>query len=75
LADRAPSPAHGVKLAVGGWASEQGLRQFRRDVLPLHPRVVMTIYYGWNDHWIAFGGPTRQYKPASSHSGWPNICA
>ena len=46
----------GVKLAVGGWSSEQGLRQLRRDVLPLHPRVAV-IYFGWNDHWLAFGAP------------------
>jgi lysophospholipase L1-like esterase len=56
LAMRDPSLARGVSLAVGGWSSEQGLRQLRRDVLPLHPRVV-TIYYGWNDHWLAFGEP------------------
>jgi lysophospholipase L1-like esterase len=46
--------ATGVKLGVGGWSSEQGLAQLRRDVIPLHPKVV-TIYYGWNDHWIAMG--------------------
>ena len=44
----------GVKLGVGGWSSEQGLTQFRRDIERLHPRVV-TIYYGWNDHWVAMG--------------------
>jgi lysophospholipase L1-like esterase len=26
----------------------------RRDVVRLEPRVV-TIYYGWNDHWCTFG--------------------
>lgn len=41
-------------VAVAGWTSHQGLRQLERDVLPLAPRVV-TIYYGWNDHWIGFG--------------------
>jgi lysophospholipase L1-like esterase len=44
----------GVKVGVGGWSSEQGLLQLRRDIVPLHPRVV-TIYYGWNDHWVAHG--------------------
>lgn len=53
--EQAGSPlAHGVKLGVGGWSSAQGLAQLRRDVIPLHPRVV-TIYYGWNDHWKAMG--------------------
>jgi lysophospholipase L1-like esterase len=44
----------GVKLGVGGWSTEQGLLQLRRDVIPLHPRAV-TIYFGWNDHWKAMG--------------------
>ena len=46
--------ATGVKLGVGGWSSEQGLIQLRRDVISLHPRVI-TVYYGWNDHWVAMG--------------------
>ncbi len=41
-------------LGVAGWSSFQGRRQLERDVLPLAPAVV-TIYYGWNDHWIGFG--------------------
>ena len=48
------SLATGIKLGVGGWSTEQGLEQLRRDVIPLHPKVV-TIYYGWNDHWKAIG--------------------
>src|SRR3954467_9915755 len=48
--------ARGAKLGVGGWSSVQGLAQLRRDVIPMHPKVV-TIYYGWNDHWVA-RGPT-----------------
>lgn len=44
----------GVKVGVGGWTTEQGLRQLRRDVIPLHPQIV-TVFYGWNDHWIARG--------------------
>lgn len=53
--EQAGSPlAHGIKVGVGGWSSAQGLAQLRRDVIPLHPKVV-TIYYGWNDHWKAMG--------------------
>jgi len=44
----------GVKLGVGGWSTSQGLLQLRRDVIPLHPKIV-TIYFGWNDHWVAQG--------------------
>ncbi len=41
-------------LGVAGWSSFQGRRQLERDALPLGPAAV-TIYYGWNDHWIGFG--------------------
>jgi lysophospholipase L1-like esterase len=50
-------PGHRVivrRLGVGGWSSYQGLEQLRRDVIPLAPRFV-TLYFGWNDHWIGFG--------------------
>ena len=43
-----------VNVGVGGWSSYQGLQQLKRDVLLMMPRVV-TIFYGWNDHWASFG--------------------
>ena len=43
-----------VNVGVVGWSSWQGLQQLQRDVLPLRPKAV-TIYFGWNDHWINFG--------------------
>lgn len=54
LANRPKSSFTFVNLGVGGWSSHQGLRQLERDVVPMKPRVV-TIYYGWNDHWCTFG--------------------
>lgn len=48
--------SQGIAVGVGGWSSIQGLQQLQRDILPLRPRVV-TIYYGWNDHWVAYGPP------------------
>jgi lysophospholipase L1-like esterase len=54
--------ARGVALGVGGWSSEQGRHQLDRDVLPLAPKVV-SIYFGWNDHWIALGPPDSKIKP------------
>ena len=44
----------GVNLGTAGWSSLQGLGQVRRDVPALRPRVI-TVFYGWNDHWIGFG--------------------
>jgi lysophospholipase L1-like esterase len=54
LKEAGASIGPGVKLAVGGWSSTQGLLQLQRDVIPLHPKIV-TIYFGWNDHWMALG--------------------
>jgi len=54
LQQLSPEIATGVKLGVAGWSTVQGLVQLQRDVLPLAPRIV-TIYYGWNDHWRALG--------------------
>jgi len=48
-----------VNLGVGGWSTYQGCRQFQRDVVAMKPRVV-TVYYGWNDHWCTFGLEDKQ---------------
>jgi len=51
----AGAPLHsGMQLAAGGWSSEQGLVQLQRDILRLHPKVIV-VFYGWNDHWMALG--------------------
>lgn len=48
----------GVALGVGGWSSWQGRQQMRRDVAP-HAPALVTLYFGWNDHWIGFGVDDR----------------
>ncbi|GEM_PF-718865 len=47
-------PLKFANLAVAGWSSYSGLQQFKRDVIELKPKVV-TIYFGWNDHWVGYG--------------------
>jgi lysophospholipase L1-like esterase len=42
------------KIASMGWSSYQGLQLIKRDVSRIKPKIV-TIYFGWNDHWIGFG--------------------
>ena len=69
LAGQRPDLARGVALGVGGWSSEQGRRQVQRDVVPLHPRVV-TIYFGWNDHWIALGPPDARVPAPLLPASW-----
>jgi lysophospholipase L1-like esterase len=53
-----------MKLAVMGWSSVQGLAQFRRDIIPLRPRLA-TVYFGWNDHWVALGTPDSRARPSA----------
>ncbi len=64
----------GVNLGVAGWTTFQGLRQLRRDILPLRPRVA-TIYYGWNDHWIGFGLPDEDVARLLHETGsrWQEV--
>ena len=49
-----PTPEHweALNLGVHGYSSLQGLRLFQRMAPQLSPDVV-TIYFGWNDHWLS----------------------
>ncbi|MBP2680682.1 MAG: acyl-CoA thioesterase, partial [Candidatus Krumholzibacteriota bacterium] len=55
------SAVSSVKLGVAGWTTHQGLRQMERDVVSLRPCVV-TICYGWNDHWLSIGLSDREIE-------------
>jgi len=68
LAEDETAPGPGLNVGVGGWTSEQGRRQMLRDIVRLQPRVA-TIYYGWNDHWVALG-PEDSELPLSGPMGW-----
>ena len=50
-----------VKLGVAGWTTHQGLRQMERDIAALRPCVV-TICFGWNDHWLSIGLSDRDVE-------------
>ncbi|MBI3736173.1 hypothetical protein HY256_06635 [Candidatus Sumerlaeota bacterium] len=43
-----------LNAGTAGWSTYQGAVQLKRDIVPLHPKAV-TIYYGWNDHWMGIG--------------------
>jgi lysophospholipase L1-like esterase len=43
-----------INLGVAGWTTDQGMRQIVRDLPPLRPEVI-TVYFGWNDHWLSIG--------------------
>ncbi len=41
-----------LNAGVGSHSSYQGLRRLEHTALPYDPDIV-TIYYGWNDHWMS----------------------
>ncbi len=70
LSSRLGRPIVGAQLGVGGWTSYQGLQQLERDVLPARPDVV-TLYYGWNDHWQGFGIEDKEIADLVASSDGP----
>ena len=40
-----------INAGVGSHSSFQGLQRLKYSVLKYHPDI-LTVYYGWNDHWI-----------------------
>jgi len=40
-----------LNAAVGSYSSFQGLQRFKHEVLRFNPDII-TVYFGWNDHWI-----------------------
>ena len=54
-------------MGVHGYTVRQGLVVFRDHARPLEPDIV-TLYFGWNDHWLA-EKPDRE-RMAMAGSGW-----
>ncbi len=51
---RYPKRFESLTLAVSGYSSHQG-RVMVEDLVPkLEPDLVL-VYFGWNDHWLAYG--------------------
>lgn len=49
-----------INAGVGGYSSFQGLLWFRTEIINYQPDII-TVYFGWNDHWLArLGGSDRQ---------------
>lgn len=42
-----------LNAGVGSYSSFQGLKRFKHVVLPYKPDVI-TVFFGWNDHWVTF---------------------
>lgn len=53
---------------VGSWSSYQGRRLLETELLALRPDVV-TVYFGWNDHWSSWAAPDKELA-AELDRGW-----
>ena len=62
-----------VSLAVPGYTSYQGRIVAERLAGQVDPDLAV-IYYGWNDHWLAYGAVDSEKKARAAHaaptSGW-----
>lgn len=48
-----PGKVEILNAAVGSYSTFQGLQRLKYAALPYRPDIV-TIFFGWNDHWITF---------------------
>jgi len=59
MAQQAGRRYDAINFGVAGYTSHQGLVLARRWTKTLEPDVGV-IFFGWNDHWLAFGAPDSQ---------------
>lgn len=53
-----------VNAAVLGWTSHQGLKRLETEVPDWQPDL-LTVYFGWNDHYLARGFTDREQPVVS----------
>ena len=61
LDQQAPGKFEVINAGVIGFTSHQGRVLLESEIESLRPDLV-TIYYGWNDHWLARGFPDRDQQ-------------
>lgn len=61
-----------VKLAVAGYSSHQG-RLLAEMYGEKHEPDIAFVYYGWNDHWQAFGSTDSEKVFKATNAKWSGI--
>ena len=61
----APGQWDAFNMGVHGYSTSQGLRLFQNEGEALEPDVV-TIFYGWNDHWRARSKDSKRMAKRAS---------
>lgn len=65
LDGQAPGTFEVINAGVIGYTSYQGLLRLQKDVAAWSPDLI-TVYFGWNDHWLARGLRDSQQKGGGS---------
>ncbi|MCD0459059.1 SGNH/GDSL hydrolase family protein [Roseiconus lacunae] len=65
LDENVPGQFEVINAGVIGYTSFQGKRLLETEVLKWAPDLV-TVYYGWNDHWLARGKQDKDQDATSS---------
>ncbi len=63
LEKQSPGKFEVINAGVIGYTSHQGMTLLENEVLQWSPDLV-TVYFGWNDHWLARGLEDKQQKNA-----------
>jgi len=70
LSERLGTEVEVLNAGIIGYSTEQGAARLERDVLPYRPDLV-TLYFGWNDHWFMNRVSDEAIERAESRSwGW-----
>ncbi|MEQ9409975.1 MAG: GDSL-type esterase/lipase family protein [Fuerstiella sp.] len=67
LDDTAEGRFEVINAGCIGYSSFQGLTLLREKVMNWNPDLI-TVYFGWNDHWLARGRRDSQQHEARGHS-------
>jgi lysophospholipase L1-like esterase len=67
MLDRPGAPVDVVTLAIAGYSSHQGRLLAAEHGRALEADVAL-VYYGWNDHWQAWGEPDARKRIAPTDS-------
>ena len=65
LDETAPGKFEVINAGVIGYTSFQGRRLLESEVMKWSPDLV-TVYFGWNDHWLARGREDKNQSAAAS---------
>ncbi len=55
-----------INAGIPGYSSFQGLRLLKTRILDLEPDLI-TVLYGWNDHWLARGFSDKEQRPVGKN--------